>query len=221
MRAPGVGLRGYGAAVSTSDRVLTAGPAGAPGVLLLHPWWGVTPAVREWADHLVAAGRRVLVPDLFDGALPATEAAAETLADAALADPATAELVAASADTLAADGVPWAAMGFSLGAFLACPLAGRGDAAPDELVLFYGGRPPTGDVRTRRVELHVAPGDPWFAEEELAEVSSGFGNAGAEVVVHRYEGARHWFAERDSPGFDAAAAGLARDRVLARLRPAP
>jgi carboxymethylenebutenolidase len=71
------------------------------------------------------------------------------------------------------------------------------------------------------VELHVAPGDPWFPEEELAEVSSGFRGAGAEVVVHRYEGSRHWFAERDSPGFDAAAAGLARDRVLARLRPAP
>ncbi|WP_448611711.1 dienelactone hydrolase family protein [Geodermatophilus sp. URMC 60] len=201
----------------TSDRVLTSGPAGAPGVLLLHPWWGVTPAVREWVDQLVAAGRRVLVPDLFDGATPATEAEAETLADAALADPTTAELVAGCADTLAADGVPWAAMGFSLGAFLACPLAGRGDAAPAELVLFYGGRPPAGDVRTLRVELHVAPGDPWFTEEELAEVSSGFRGAGAEVVVHRYGGSRHWFAERGSPGFDAAAAELARDRVVAQL----
>ncbi len=201
----------------TNDRVLAVGPAGVPGVLLLHPWWGITPAVREWADQLVAAGRRVLVPDVFDGATPTTEAAAESLADAALADPATAELVAVCADTLAADGVPWAAMGFSLGAFLACPLAGRGDAAPDELVLFYGGRPPTGDVRARRVELHVAPGDPWFTAEELDEVSSGFRGAGAEVVVHRYEGSRHWFAERGSPGFDAAAAELARDRVVAQL----
>jgi carboxymethylenebutenolidase len=217
--ARGVARPGYGAAVPTSDRVTTSGPAGAPGVLLLHPWWGVTPAVREWADQLGAAGRRVLVPDLFDGATPATEAEAEALADAALADPATAELVAACADTLAADGVPWAAMGFSLGAFLACPLAGRGAAAPDELVLFYGGRPPTGEVRTRRVELHVAPDDPWFTPEELEEVASGFRGAGADVVVHRYEGARHWFAERGSPGFDAAAAGLARERVVARLGP--
>jgi carboxymethylenebutenolidase len=209
--------------VATNDRGTTSGPAGAPGVLLLHPWWGVTPAVRWWADQLVAAGRRVLVPDLFDGATASTEDEAEALADAALADPATAELVAGCADTLADDGLPWVAMGFSLGAFLACPLAGRGAAAPDELVLFYGGRPPAGsDVRIRRVELHVAPGDPWFSAEELEEVSSGFRGAGAEVVVHRYEGARHWFAEPGSPGFDAAAAELARNRVVTRLgMPAP
>ena len=195
----------------------TSGPAGAPGVLLLHPWWGVTPAVHWWADQLAAAGRRVLVPDLFDGATAATEEAG-TLAQAALADPTTAELVASCADTLAAEGVPWAAMGFSLGAFLACPLAGRGAAAPDELVLLYGGRPPAGsDVRTRRVELHVAPDDPWFTDEELDEVSSGFRDAGAEVVVHRYEGARRWFAEEGSPGHDPAATALARDRVVARL----
>ncbi len=202
----------------TSDRGTTSGPAGAPGVLLLHPWWGVTPAVRWWVDQLAAAGRRVLLPDLFDGATPASEEEAEALADAALADPATTELVAACADTLAADGTPWAAMGFSLGAFLACPLAARGATAPDELVLFYGGRPPAGpDVRTRRVELHVAPDDPWFTADELEGVSAGFRAAGTQVVVHRYEGARHWFAEQGSPGHDPGATELARDRVVAQL----
>ncbi|MFL1429829.1 MULTISPECIES: hypothetical protein [unclassified Nocardiopsis] len=40
------------------------GPGAGRPVLLLHPWWGVTPAVLEWADALAAAGRRVLVPDL-------------------------------------------------------------------------------------------------------------------------------------------------------------
>jgi carboxymethylenebutenolidase len=85
-------------------------------------------------------------------------------------------------------------------------------------VLFYGGRPPAGsDVRTRRVELHVAPGDPWFPDEELEEVSSGFRGAGAEVVVHRYEGSRHWVAEQGSPAHDLAAMALARDRVVAQL----
>ncbi|WP_167760937.1 dienelactone hydrolase family protein [Geodermatophilus sp. DF01_2] len=202
----------------TSDQVTTLGPDGAPGVLLLHPWWGVTPAVRWWADELAGGGRRVVLPDLFGGATPATEEEAEALADATLADPATAALVARCADALAAEGAPWAAMGFSLGAFLACPLAGRGAAGPDELVLFYGGRPPAGaDVRTRRVELHVAPGDPWFTDEELGEVSSGFRDVGAEVVVHRYEGCGHWFAEVGSPGHDAAATERARQRVLVQL----
>lgn len=106
-------------------------------------------------------GRRVVVPDLYGGATAATVADAEALAEATLEDPAALALVERCADGLAAEGAPWAAVGFSMGAFLACHLAARGAAAPDELVLFYGGQPPQGtDVRTRRADLHVVPDDP-------------------------------------------------------------
>jgi carboxymethylenebutenolidase len=148
----------------------------------------------------------------------ATEDEAEELAQATLNDPAATAFVRRCADGLAADGAPWAAMGFSMGAFLACSLAGTGDGSPDELVLFYGGQPPpAGDVRTRRVDLHVAPGDPWFDDDELAAVETGFRSAGADVTVHRYEGAGHWFAEEGSPGYQVTTAARARDRVLDRL----
>jgi carboxymethylenebutenolidase len=200
-------------------QVTSLGETGAPGVLLLHPWWGVTPAVRRWAQQLASAGRRVVLPDLYGGVTVATEDEAEELAQATLNDPAAAAFVEECGDGLAAEGVPWAAMGFSMGAYLACALAGRGTTGPDELILFYGGRPPPpGDVRTHHVDLHVAPGDPWFDDDELTAVEAGFRNAGSEVTVHRYEGARHWFAEEGSPGYDAAAATLARERVLGRLR---
>ena len=105
-----------------------------------------------------------------------------------------------------------------MGAFLACALADRGAGGPDELVLFYGGQlPPAGDVRTRRVDLHVAPGDPWFDDDELAAVETGFRSAGAEVTVHRYEGAGHWFAEEGLPRVPGDRRRAARDRVLDRL----
>ena len=68
------------------------------------------------------------------------------------------------------------------------------------------------------MDLHVAPDDPWFEDEERAAVETGFRGAGTEVTVHRYEGAGHWFAEEGSPGYQAAAAARARDRVLDRLR---
>jgi carboxymethylenebutenolidase len=199
------------------DRVTTLGAAGSPGVLLLHPWWGVTPAVRWWADQLVSVGRRVVVPDLYSGATAATVAEAEAL-QATLVYAAASALIEGCADGLATEGAPWAAMGFSMGAFLACDLAHRGAASPNELVLFYGGHPPQGtDVGTRRADLHVVPDDPWFADDELASVEAGFREAGTDVTVYRYEGSGHWFAEAGSPGYAPAAAALARDRVLDRL----
>ena len=46
---------------------------------------------------------------------------------------------------------------------------------------------------------------------------AGFRDAGADVIVYRYEWCGHWFAETGSPGYEPAAAALARDRVLERL----
>lgn len=200
---------------------LTFGPPGAPGVLLLHPWWGLTPAVVGWAEALAASGRRVLVPDLYDGRVVDTVAEsvpqAEALADA-LEHAAVLARLAPLADELAATGASWAAMGFSLGAFLASSLGTGGTATPTQAVLVYGGHPPVpGAAVPRLVEVHAADADPWFSEGELAEVTAGYRAAGADVVVHRYPGCGHWFAEEGSPGYDAAGAGLARERVLARL----
>jgi len=210
--------------MTTSGRhrhaVQVVGPADAPAVLLLHPWWGITPAVHGWADTLAGAGRRVVIPDLYDGRTADTVEEAEALADA-LDREAAAGLIGRCADALAAEERPWAAMGFSLGAFLACPLAGRGAAGPQELVLFYGGQPPGGDdVRTRRVAFHLAPGDEYFPAEELTPALDAFTSAGAEVERYQYDGSGHWFAEEGTPGYDPEAADLARSRVLEQLRPA-
>jgi dienelactone hydrolase len=38
------------------------------------------------------------------------------------------------------------------------------------------------------------------------------------LTTYRYDGSRHWFAERGSPGFDKAAFELARSRVIEQLR---
>jgi len=188
-----------------------------PPVLLLHPWWGVTAAVDEWADELARAGHHVVIPDRYGGRLADTVEGAEALQQE-LEDDAATRLVEEAADEVAALGRPWVAMGFSMGAYLACHLAGRGDTGPDELILFYSGQPPAGPVtRTRRAVLHIAPGDPYFTDDEVAETEEALRTAGATVETFRYEGSGHWFAERGSPGFDKAAFDLARSRVLDQL----
>jgi dienelactone hydrolase len=68
------------------------------------------------------------------------------------------------------------------------------------------------------VILHVVPDDEYFTGEELAAVEDGFRAAGAALTTYRYDGSRHWFAERGSPGFDKAAFELARSRVIEQLR---
>lgn len=198
--------------------VRVLGDRDGPAVLVLHPWWGLTPAVEEWADELVRAGRSVLLPDLYAGRRADTVEDAEALADA-LDHAAAGRLLDRCADRLSAEGRPWAALGWSLGAFLACDLAGRGPAGPHDLVLLYGGQPPAGEVsQTRRVSLHVVPDDEWFTAAEIADVERAFRDAGCEVVTSRYEGCGHWFAERGSPAFDEAAFALARARVLEQLQ---
>jgi len=54
------------------NAVRTVGVPGNPPVLLFHPWWGGSTAVSEWAADLAAAGRRVLLPDLYVGRTAAT-----------------------------------------------------------------------------------------------------------------------------------------------------
>jgi carboxymethylenebutenolidase len=158
-----------------------------------------------------------MLPDLYGGRTADTVETAETL-QRQMDQEAAVRLLEECADQLAQEGRRWAAMGFSMGAFLACHLAGRGPAGPQELVLFYGGQPPTGnDVRTSLVSLHVVADDEYFTEEELNATERGFRDHGAIVQTYRYTACGHWFAERDSPGFDQAAADVARDRVVGLL----
>lgn len=202
--------------MAEGSAVEVVGHPSAPAVLLLHPWWGVTAAVRWWADQLVAAGRRVVLPDLYGGRTAETIEAAEAL-EAGLDRAAAIQLIERCADQLSAEGREWAAMGFSMGAFLACHLAGRGTAGPRELVLFYGGQPPEGDVRTHLVSIHVVPDDDYFTEDELTVTEETFRQHGTVVDVYLYYENAHWFAEKGSPGYDEEATDLARSRVLAQL----
>lgn len=117
-----------------------------------------------------------VVPDLYEGKVVATTEEAEALAEGLDHGAVLARLEALTAEFAG----PWAAMGFSLGAFFAAQPAGRVSRGPDELVLFYGGRSPGDEVeRLRQVELHVVPNDPYFTAEELTERVEGFRKVGS------------------------------------------
>ena len=52
------------------------------GVLVAHPWWGLNRTIRDYGAALARQGFVVALPDLFDGAVTADPAEAETLVDA-------------------------------------------------------------------------------------------------------------------------------------------
>src|SRR5260370_33576856 len=45
----------------------TPDAAAAPGVVVLHEWWGLTEPIRQACDRLAEAGFVALAPDLYRG----------------------------------------------------------------------------------------------------------------------------------------------------------
>lgn len=192
-----------------------------PGVLVLHSWWGLTPAVKDLVERLADAGYTALAPDLLDGVVPAdADEAREVLAES---DPnVTASLVMSSLVALRAhshdpDG-PAAVLGFSMGASWALWVATRQPDSVRAVVAYYGAQNIDFSDLRAPVLGHFAEVDPLVSDDELVEMQAHLLLLDKDVEVHRYPGTGHWFAEPDaSDHFDPEAAAQAWDRTLAFL----
>lgn len=179
-------------------------------VLLLHAWWGRTPATLELGHRFTEAGFAVEVPDLYgDGRTATTVEDAERLSHALDFD----EMMARAEQARQLLSGPVAAVGFSLGVMAALGLIGR-DPTVQAAVLYYGTGPPPADAGTRAAVLgHYAQDDAFEPLAEVRQFERLLSDAGARPEFHLYEGAQHWFAEPDRPEYDAAAAELAWSRT--------
>jgi carboxymethylenebutenolidase len=205
----------------TSARVYVAGAgtAASPGILVLHPWWGLNDDVIAYADRLADAGFTVAAPDMFGGQVATTVEDAESLAHGADEEGVNV-IVLAALDRLSERldaSARLAALGFSFGAHWAV----WGPTQRDRVVatvLYYG---TTGDNLTDStvpVLGHFAENDPYETADWVAEFESILRSAGREVEIHRYAGAGHWFAEPSRDAYRPEAADLAFERTLAFLR---
>lgn len=48
------------------------GPKGAPGVVVLHAWWGLNSFFEQLSDQIAGWGYTVLAPDLNQGSVATT-----------------------------------------------------------------------------------------------------------------------------------------------------
>jgi carboxymethylenebutenolidase len=204
-----------------SSRIYTAGDArpGAPGVVVFHAWWGLNADVIAFADRLVDAGLAVVAPDVFGGEVASTVEEAERLAGSA--DEAAVDAIAlAAVDHLAerlGPAAKLAALGFSFGAHWSMWSPAERDRLAASVV-YYG---TTGGPFLARASVpvlgHFAETDPFESDEGVAEFEDTLRSAGRDVVIYRYPGTGHWFAEPSRDAYRDEAADLAFERTVAFL----
>jgi carboxymethylenebutenolidase len=205
----------------TTSGVYASGDAGpgTPGVVVFHAWWGLNDDVVAYVDRLAAAGFAVVAPDLFSGQVASTIEDADRLSGAA--DEAAVDAIALAAVDHLADrlgpAARLAALGFSFGAAWSMWSPAERDRLVASVVYYGSIEGPSLSRASVPVLGHFAETDPYESDEAIAAFEATLRSAGRDVVIHRYPGTGHWFAEPSRDAYRAAAAELAFERTVAFL----
>lgn len=195
-----------------------------PGVLVLHPWWGLNDTIRAFCTRLAAAGFVAFAPDLYHGKVVDTIPDAESMSSAVFDNQSQAKAEIAAAATFLnqhADqtGHELAVIGFSMGAYFALDLSATAPEHIRSVVIFYGTG--GGDFSRSRAAFlgHFAEHDDFEPQSEVDALKAALKDASRPVEFYTYPDTGHWFFEPDvTQAFNREAASLAWDRTLAFLR---
>jgi carboxymethylenebutenolidase len=190
-----------------------------PGVLVAHPWWGLNATIRAYGADLAKQGFVVGLVDLFDGMVANTIEGAQALAKTEWPVPAREHLekgVKGLAKNPAVTSDKVGAVGFSYSGFYLYGLAKKAELPLGGVVVYYATR----NVEKAAIPLlvHFADKDNYESAKDMQSVTKQLEAAGAPNAAYTYLGAEHWFAEKDRPEYDDAAATLAFKRTTAFLR---
>ncbi|HVC37952.1 MAG TPA: dienelactone hydrolase family protein [Gammaproteobacteria bacterium] len=199
--------------------------SGAPGLILIHMWWGLNQHMRDLADRLARKGYVVLVVDLFDGRTTRDPREAAHLADIADANPnaTLANLEQAVSYMTAQQHVNHlGVIGWSIGGRWAFRIASDLPQAFDALAVFYAApyTEPSQLAPLRMPMLAFFGGrDPFVPAEVVDKFQWAAGLASATLDIHIYPDASAAFDDPDSTAYnprDAEDAWRQLDAFLAR-----
>ena len=195
--------------------------ADAPGVLVLHAWWGLNQIFRNLCERLAAEGFAAFAPDLNEGRVARTiDEAKETMSS--LDGQRKYDVAMAALDFLRArpevQKEPVSLIGFSMGAAWSLVLASERPEDVQKAVLFYGAG--EGDFAKIKAEIlgHYSDADEWEDIKYVRSMAKEMRDAGVKINFHIYPKMPHWFFEEDRPEFNPEAAELAWTRTLEFLR---
>jgi len=188
----------------------------APGLIVIHEWWGLNDHIRHWTDRLAAAGYHALAVDLYGGAVATTRDEAMAAMQSVDGDAATATLRAAAGFLADEVGVErYGSIGWCFGGGWSLRTA-IDQPELDACVVFYG------RLVTDADELAAikAPVLGVFGLQDASipnEMVDAFEAAAIEagvpsIQIAQYQ-AEHAFANPSSARYDASAAAAAWSRV--------
>ncbi|MCA9918502.1 MAG: dienelactone hydrolase family protein [Anaerolineales bacterium] len=193
-----------------------------PGVLVLHPWWGLNEDIKNVANRLAEAGFVALAPDLYNGRIATTIEQAEEFIEL-LDDNEAQAIVKAATDQLlaqeACQGNKIGVIGFSMGAMFAVWSAYDQPERVPAVVLFYG----VGWANQTNTQAsylgHFAENDLYEEDEYIASFKENLVANGRPATFYTYPKTGHWFFEPSRPdAYDAEAAAVAWQRTARFLQ---
>lgn len=199
----------YEAADGTTLEGYLATPSGrgeAPGVLLIHEWWGLNNDMTRLADALAEEGFVVLAADAFRGSVATRPAGAMRQVRTTPSDQIASDLDAAleylkNHQRVDADRV--ASMGFCFGGTQSMFMGTRRDDLA-AVVIFYGGGPIT-EASRLGVMAEAGPVLGIYGEEdnnipvsEVREFEAALEARDVEHTITIYEGVGHAFVKSDT-----------------------
>ncbi len=193
-----------------------------PGVLVLHPWWGLNSFIRDFCDRLAQNGFVALAPDMFSGKVANTVEEAEKLVSQSNEVQTVPPIILSAVEELrknpAVNENGLGVVGFSFGGAWALWLATYKPEIIRAVTVFYSSG--EGDYQQSKASFlgHFAEKDPFEPEAGIRALEKSLKSANRPTTFYTYSGTGHWFFETDrKEAYNAPAAQLAWDRTVAFL----
>ena len=197
-----------------------AGKADAPGIVVVHEWWGLNDQIRDVARRLSREGYAAIVPDLYHGKVATDAEQAHVLMRGLDDATATADLGNAVAWLRAQPRTAKkkiGVVGFCMGGGPAQELALRRPEIA-ATVVFYGlstTDPKALAALKGPMQGHFGEKDDGIPVAKVDALRNGLRQAGKSGEVYLYAGAGHAFMNDKRPSYHPDAAKQAWARMLA------
>lgn len=181
----------------------------APGLIVIHEWWGLNDNVRRMTDKLAGQGYQALAVDLYEGRAADSPERARELTQSVDEERATQNLRQAHRYLLGHGAKEVGVIGWCFGGGWSLRTALAMPEEIDAAVIYYG-RLITDRERLTALDMPIlglfGAEDEGIPVSSVREFESALKDLGKNVEIHVYEGADHAFANPSGQRYQAEAA---------------